>query len=382
MSSNTSAATIATIRNVETTVIGGGLVGAAIAIGMARCGRNVAVLDGEDLDLRASRANFALVWVQGKGLGNPHYALWSKTSAELWPEFSAALEADTGIDLALSQRGAFSFALSEKELDTWRCEMEAIAEETSGTAASFRVLDRAEVSDMVPAVGRDVVGAIYSPLDGHVNSLRLLHALHSAMRSHRVSYRSRHRVELIEPGPSGFLLSGTWGSVMASQVVLAAGVDNGRLAEMVGLSVPLRASKGHVLVTEKCRPFFPYASGTIRQTDEGGVMIGDSEELSTTSTTVRSDVAAVLADRAVRTFPLLADLNVVRCWAGIRVKTIDGLPIYEQSAIHPGAFSVTCHSGVTLAANHALTVAPQIAAGALSTELSPFASARFHVPKN
>ena len=382
MSQNTGAAIIARTPEVETAVIGGGLVGAAIATGMARCGRDVTVLDGEDLDLRASRANFALVWVQGKGLGAPHYALWSKASAELWPEFAAGLEADTGIDLALSQRGAFSFALSEKELDSWRREMETIAGETSGAAASFRVLDHAEVRDMVPAIGRDVVGAIHSPLDGHVNSLRLFRALHCAMRNRNVSYRSRHTVDFIEPSASGFVLSGAWGSVMASQVVLAAGVDNGRLAGMVGLSVPLRASKGHIVVTEKCRPFFPYTSGTIRQADEGGVMIGDSEELSTASTNVRSDIAAVLAERAVRTFPLLADVNVVRCWAGIRVKTIDGLPVYEQSVTCPGAFSVTCHSGVTLAANHALTVAPQIAAGALSPQLSPFSSARFHVPEN
>ncbi len=367
---------------VETAVIGGGLVGAAIALGMARCGREVTIFDGEDLDLRASRANFALVWVQGKGLGNPHYALWSKASAELWPQLAADLQAETGIDVALSQRGAFSFALTDRELENWRHEMETIAGETAGAAAPFRVRDHAEPRDMVPAIGHGVVGAIHSSLDGHVNSLRLFRALHCALRNRNVPYRSRQRVDLIEPQASGFLLSGAWGSVMASRVVLAAGVDNGRLADMVGLCVPLQASKGQIVVTEKCKPFFPYTSGTIRQADEGGVMIGDSEELSTMSTAVSSDIAAVLADRAVRTFPLLADVNVVRCWAGIRVKTIDGLPVYEQSARHPGAFSVTCHSGVTLAANHVLTVAPQIAAGALSGELSPFASARFHVPKN
>ena len=38
--------------------------------------------------------------------------------------------------------------------------------------------------------------------------------------------------------------------------------------------------------------------------------------------------------------------------------TQDGFPIYDQSATHPGAFVACCHSGVTLAANHALTLAP------------------------
>ena len=45
-------------------VIGGGLVGAAIAWGLARRGRSVAMLDEGDIAFRASRGNFALIWVQ------------------------------------------------------------------------------------------------------------------------------------------------------------------------------------------------------------------------------------------------------------------------------------------------------------------------------
>ena len=52
-------------------VIGGGLVGAAIAWGLARRGRSVAMLDEGDIAFRASRGNFALIWVQSKGGGMP-----------------------------------------------------------------------------------------------------------------------------------------------------------------------------------------------------------------------------------------------------------------------------------------------------------------------
>ncbi|MGH7052139.1 MAG: FAD-dependent oxidoreductase, partial [Acetobacteraceae bacterium] len=55
----------------EFVVIGGGLVGAAIGWGLARLGQRVAVLDEGDVAWRASRGNFALVWVQSKGLGMP-----------------------------------------------------------------------------------------------------------------------------------------------------------------------------------------------------------------------------------------------------------------------------------------------------------------------
>jgi hydrogen cyanide synthase HcnC len=58
----------------------------------------------------------------------------------------------------------------------------------------------------------------------------------------------------------------------------------------------------------------------------------------------------------------------------------DGFPIYDQSETYPGAFVATCHSGVTLAANHALVLPPLIDRGALSGEnLDAFRARRFHV---
>jgi glycine/D-amino acid oxidase-like deaminating enzyme len=82
----------------------------------------------------------------------------------------------------------------------------------------------------------------------------------------------------------------------------------------------------------------------------------------------------------VRMFPRLAHVNVVRTWSAIRVMTRDGFPIYDESETHPGAFVLCCHSGVTLAANHALSVAPMIARGALDRDLlAPFSARRFHV---
>jgi len=57
----------------------------------------------------------------------------------------------------------------------------------------------------------------------------------------------------------------------------------------------------------------------------------------------------------------------------------DGLPIYEQSGDFPGAFVATCHSGVTLAATHAMRYAKFVADGALPAELARFTNKRFDV---
>jgi octopine oxidase subunit B len=54
----------------------------------------------------------------------------------------------------------------------------------------------------------------------------------------------------------------------------------------------------------------------------------------------------------------------------------DGFPIYDQSESEPGAFVACCHSGVTLASNHAYEIAPMVAAGALEPDLVGAFSAR------
>ena len=55
----------------DTLVIGGGVVGMAVAYGLARAGERVRLLDEGDDAFRAARGNFGLVWVQGKGLDHP-----------------------------------------------------------------------------------------------------------------------------------------------------------------------------------------------------------------------------------------------------------------------------------------------------------------------
>jgi glycine/D-amino acid oxidase-like deaminating enzyme len=192
------------------------------------------------------------------------------------------------------------------------------------------------------------------------------------------TYLSDHVVEHIDRRGGEFHLATRHGEVRAEKVVLAAGNGNARLGPMVGLDVPVRPQRGQIVVTEKVAPFLDHPVVTVRQTDEGSVMIGDSVEEAGFDVTVGTGVVSAMAARAVRMFPQLGRLNVVRTWAALRVMTPDGFPIYQQSARCPGAFVATCHSGVTLAAAHALALAPLIAQGELPHEqFDVFATRRF-----
>ena len=364
----------------DVAVVGGGLVGAATAWGLAREGCRVALLDEGDRAVRASRGNFALVWVQSKGLGLAPYAGWTVRSSNAWAGFAQTLKDETGLDVAFQRPGGFHLALSEKELEARANILKRLHNQPGIADYKTEILDRAQVAKMLPDIGPEVVGGSYCPLDGHVNSLRLFRTLHTAINARGVKYLPSHRVENITRDDGEFHLTTSGGPIRADKVALAAGNANMRLAPMVGLEAPMKPERGQIVVTERLRPFLNHPVVTVRQTDEGTVMIGDSKEDSTDPTGLTLGVSATEAERAIRMFPLLGGANVVRTWSAIRVMTQDGFPIYDESETHPGAFVLCCHSGVTLAANHALTVAPMIARGTLDqTLVAPFSARRFHV---
>jgi octopine oxidase subunit B len=365
-------------KEYDVAVVGGGLLGSAIAWGLGRLGKKVVVLDEGDIAKRASRANFALVWVQSKGLGMPAYTGWTVRASETWGKLAAELKDQTGLDVALQQNGGFHLTLGEDEL-AQRAQLVTRMHNQAGAADyKMEMLSASEVKKMLPLIGPEVSGGSFCPLDGHVNSLRTFRAFHTGLKLFGVDYFPERPVSAIVRSGGEFRLSTPQGELRAEKVVLAAGNANHSLAPMVGLSAPMSPTRGQIVVTERTMPFLPHPLTTIRQTDEGTVMIGDSKEDQLDDRTLNHSVSAVMADRAQRMFPHLARLNVVRTWSGIRVMPQDGFPIYDQSGSEPGAFVACCHSGVTLASNHAFEIAPMVAAGALEPELvGEFSARRF-----
>jgi len=352
----------------DVAVVGGGLVGASIAFGLRALGPRLVVIDGAGAARPASRANFGLVWVQGKGEDAPAYAAWTLAAARAWPRLAAELRQATG------QAGGVHVCLSREAFDARAALVERMR--ARGDEARVEMLDREALLARVPGLGADVVGGSFCADDGDCNPLRLLRALDAALAAAGVARRGSTRVEAIEPMADGFRVVTASGAIEAVRVVLAAGLDTARLAPMIDLDVPVRANKGHVIALGRVAPLLPLPLSTLRQTDEGAVLVGDSWE-DRADDAVDSAVLGAIARRAIRIVPALAAARVVRAWAGSRVLTPDGVPVYAASPVHPGAFAVACHSGVTLAAVHAFTLAPALLEGQLPATLAPFGTARF-----
>jgi hydrogen cyanide synthase HcnC len=244
----------------------------------------------------------------------------------------------------------------------------------------YRMLDRRELADLLPGLGPTVVGASWTAYDGHANPLNLLHALHKGFVEKGGRYLPNSTVTEASAAPGDFCVRAGGGEIGAAKIVLAAGLGNAALAPRFGLSAPVKPLKGQILVTERAREMLPLPLTTIRQTGEGTIMLGDSQEDVGFDTSQRPAVMQTIARRAVLAFPWLRDLQIVRAWSALRVMPPDGLPIYDQSERFPGAFTANCHSGVTLAGAHANLFAPMVAAGMLDPTLEPFSARRLDVP--
>jgi glycine/D-amino acid oxidase-like deaminating enzyme len=357
------------------------MVGSAIAYGLARRGQRVAVLDEGDNALRAARANFGLVWVQGKGDGMPAYARWSRRSADLWPDFADELKELTGIATEYRKPGGVHYCVgeadyAERELQVRRLHNQADIHE-------LEMIDRGQLEQLMPLVrfGPDVTGASYCRHDGHTNPLALLRALHAGLKKLGAGYRPDAPARAVKHSGGEFVVDTPAGQFTAGKLVLAAGHGITALAPGVGLPAPIRPERGQVLVTERLSPFIPMPGGGIRQTEDGTVMIGATRENVGFDLSTTAQASSNLAARAIRIMPDLAKAKLVRTWAGIRVLSPDGHPVYLQSESCPGAFVAICHSGVTLAGAHAGDFAEAVVQGSLPEFFDDFHPSRFDVPQ-
>ena len=178
-------------------------------------------------------------------------------------------------------------------------------------------------------------------------------------------------------GEDGYAVETAGGTVYAGKVVLAAGLGNARLGPMVGLRVPTAPDRGHILVAERPAPLLSHPMARLRQTEEGTVMIGASSDRVGEDTSLDLATVARLAARARRILPAIGRARIVRSWSALRVMSPDGFPIYAESETNPGAYVVTCHSGVTLAAAHALDLAPALLSDGFNEAFAAFAPDRF-----
>ncbi len=359
-------------------IIGGGIVGLSTAWGLLKRGLRVTVLDGDDGSFRASRGNFGLVWVQSKGMDQPRYAQWSQESAAAWAGFAAELNDATGHDLGLEQKGGYDFHFSEETLEATVAKYEILKEKLGGNYP-YEVLGHNALRREEPAIGPKVVGAILHHQDGHANPLKLLQALADDVRRLGGVILNGKQVVSVDKTDLFCIKCEDGTEVRSRKTILSAGLGAMSLGPMLGFKAPIRPQRGQVMITEKLPKLINRPSLIARQVDEGGIQIGATNEEVGLDDHVTQPGLSGLAAEAIAAFPALAKAQLVRSWGALRILSPDGLPIYQESSEMPGAYLVTCHSGITLAAAHARFLPDWLEGAGAAPNLEVFSEDRFSV---
>ncbi len=370
------------MQTYDVIICGGGIIGPSLGYGIAQSGASVLMLDDGDEAFRAARGNFGLVWYTTKGLGCQPYAEWTQSSVAHYPEFSQQLIDDVDINIELQQNGGLEFCLSDDEANAFKADLDIMREQSPGGTYTSHYIDRSEINDYLGSdleIGAQVVGAVYGACDGHLNPLKLVRALHTGFQKHGGLYQANNPVLDIMPNGDSFRIKTQNNEFACKRVVIAAGHGIPKLAPAVGLDIPIIAERGQILVTERIKPLFSRPLSGLRQTDEGTILIGASNEDVGYDIHTTAEITSKLASRAVASFPILGQLNLVRTWSALRVLTPDHNPVYDQSKQYPGAFAATSHSAVTLAASNVNCASDWILEDRAPDVFPAFSSERFHV---
>jgi D-hydroxyproline dehydrogenase subunit beta len=367
-------------------IIGAGIVGAACAYFCARRGLTVTVLDRTAVAAGTTGGGEGNVLLSDKAPG-PELTM-ALRSARLWLELAGSLGADT---LELEHKGGLVVAATAAALAA----LHAFADEQRHAGIDSERLDPAALRTAEPHLARDLAGGVFYPADLQVQPMlaaaRLLAESGAGLRlgCEAVGLRLDHEQV------TGVRTSD--GVIPADYVVNAAGAWGSRLGERFDAPVPVLPRRGFVLVTEPLPPLIRHkvytadyvanvasddaalqTSSVIEGTRAGTVLIGASRERVGFDKTTAIPVVRQLAAQAVRVFPVLAGVNLIRVYAGFRPYCPDHLPIVGPDPRVPGLLHACGHegAGIGLAPATGELIAALIAGAEPSIDPAPFAPDR------
>jgi glycine/D-amino acid oxidase-like deaminating enzyme len=347
-------------------IIGAGVVGCSIAYHLARDGLPPTVFE-QGFPMRGtSGSTHAWVWVQSKR--PDHYAELSYASRELYP----GLQREVG-NFEFTASGGLTPVLTDDELEEART---LIADQTA-VGLSLEWIDGARLQALEPYLTRDLLGAVYSPHDANVNPLRLVPTLVRAAARRGAVFRFSCPVSLCRDG-EGWALSGGGGErTLWDRVVVAAGNWSRPLLAAVGADLRVHPVRGQILVTEPVARLVMHTLSCVRQMDNGEILIGYSHEPNEADRAVTLPYLSSAAQLAVRWYPVLGGVPVLRAFAGLRVMPDDGHPILGPVPGLDGLSVAVMHSGYTLAPVVGQLASEWVRGEAPSLDLSPYRFDRF-----
>ena len=338
----------------DVVIIGGGVMGCAIAYNLAREGLKPVLIERSDIGGEASGANGGGVRQSARNLKEMPLAI---ESIQIYGQ----LHEELGMDLEYVREGNLRLCTSEEELDTMRKSVES----QKAANLDLDMLDRKEVLKINPYIGEKVLGASFCPTDGHVNPFLVTYGFFKKAKSLGARIFPHEEVKDIRLQKSRVAAVITdKRSFETDLVVNAAGVAGRKVANMVGLDLPMKPVFSEAMISEPYPPLFKqmigHAKGLFygRQTVHGsffwGGFVGTEQFIHREGKPLFHFIGPAISQMVIDYFPILKDVNIIRTWSGLIAQMSDAIPVLGFSEEVPGFVFATGFSG------HGFGLAPVI----------------------
>jgi sarcosine oxidase subunit beta len=219
----------------------------------------------------------------------------------------------------------------------------------------------------------DIEGAALLPGVAHVSPMKVVREL--VVRSVAMGAEVWPATEVTGIDVEGERIRGVTtnrGFLAAAWVVVAAGVWSTKVCAGLGLNLPIRPLKGNVLVTEPVGAFVQHyvaesrlepiggqpesgldveregesaAELVMQNLPSGSILIGSTKQHHAADLDVDRVSVAAIAERALRFFPSLRQVRILRTYCGWRPWVPDGHPIIGPVAGVGGLIVAAGHAG-------------------------------------
>ncbi|MGH3383698.1 MAG: FAD-dependent oxidoreductase [Nocardioidaceae bacterium] len=322
----------------DVVIIGGGVHGLAAAHYLAANHgiTNVAVLERGYLGGGGSGRNTAII---RSNYLTPEGVRFYDRSLQLYE----SLAADLNFNVMFSQRGHLTLAHSDSALRTmrWRAEVNKLQ------GVDSELLDPAEIARLVPHLDVSdqprypVVGGLFHPPGGIVRHDAVVWGYARAADANGVHLHQETEVvgiDVVDGRVRGVRTNR--GPVAAPVVVNCTAGWSSLVCALAGVEVPITTYPLQAAVTEPVRPFLDtvVVSGTLHvyvsQTDRGELVFGASvDPYPSYSTRGSLEFTEGVATHVLELMPALANLRVLRQWAGLCDMTPDFSPIMGRTPV-------------------------------------------------
>lgn len=362
------------MKSADVVIIGGGVIGGAVALALAERALNVLVLEAGRIGRGASWAAAGLLAPDWSGEDPPALTTLANDSLALWPDWAAMIEDRSGVNLGFRRDGLLNLQ-ADPDAPNLPPDL-AIDRPPLGTG---EWLSATEVRNLEPSLTGPILGGVFDPHIAQVDNPRLTPAVARAAAERGVRFRTGAMVVgLTSEGGrcTGARLAD--GSVIsAGTVVLAAGAWSGPLAQSVGITLPVEPWRGQMLSFDTvARPFRHVVlcgEMVLIPRGHGPLVVGTTLEHAGFDARVTLSGMVHILSRADRLVPGLGDLPLARTWAGLRPGTPDHLPYLGAVPGWNGLFAATGHGrkGLILAPITAEIVSRQVLDGSVDPRAIP-----------